>query len=138
MTGAYLTTDGGESWRMFNLRGVVSAFAFDPNTASVLYAGCAMLWCSEDNGKSWRILLPDPAYPHKPPSRSSPMPAHTPSHPAPGSVSRRPEPPRIPSADAGTDHGAEYLYVTTSGPAGLYVSTDGGRSWQPSAARRCD
>ena len=30
MTGAYITHDGGQSWRMFNLRGRVRFFAFDP------------------------------------------------------------------------------------------------------------
>src|SRR2546429_5817647 len=30
MTGAYISHDGGKSWRMFNLRGVVQFFAFDP------------------------------------------------------------------------------------------------------------
>ena len=33
MTGAYITRDGGESWRMFNLGTVASAFAFDPKDA---------------------------------------------------------------------------------------------------------
>ena len=30
MTGAYITYDGGESWRMINLGTGVSSFAFDP------------------------------------------------------------------------------------------------------------
>jgi hypothetical protein len=30
MTGAYISHDGGKSWRMFNLRGVVEFFVFDP------------------------------------------------------------------------------------------------------------
>jgi photosystem II stability/assembly factor-like uncharacterized protein len=61
MTGAYITTDGGRSWRMFNLRGVVSAFAFDAQNPKVIYAGNMALWRSEDRGKTWRMLLPDPA-----------------------------------------------------------------------------
>jgi hypothetical protein len=39
MTGAYITHDGGRSWRMFNLRSVVSVFAFDPRNPRVIYAG---------------------------------------------------------------------------------------------------
>ena len=30
MTGAYITRDAGESWRMFHLGWVVESFAFDP------------------------------------------------------------------------------------------------------------
>ncbi len=34
MTGSYITHDGGQSWRMFNLRGTVSFFAFDPKESA--------------------------------------------------------------------------------------------------------
>jgi photosystem II stability/assembly factor-like uncharacterized protein len=61
MTGAYITADGARSWRMFNLRTVVSTFAFDPGDPSVIYAGNAALWRSEDTGKTWRMVFPDPA-----------------------------------------------------------------------------
>ncbi|MCJ7822887.1 MAG: hypothetical protein MUQ26_07425, partial [Armatimonadetes bacterium] len=61
MTGAYITTDGGRSWRMFNLRGVAETFAFDPQDPDVIYAGNMALWRSEDRGKTWRMILPDPA-----------------------------------------------------------------------------
>jgi len=60
MTGAYITHDGGLSWRMFNLRAVVNTFAFDPKNANVIYAGNAALWRSEDQGRSWSMMLPDP------------------------------------------------------------------------------
>jgi photosystem II stability/assembly factor-like uncharacterized protein len=61
MTGAYITHDAGESWRMFNLGDGVSAYAFDPKDAKVIYAGTGALWRSEDTGKSWRMVWPDPA-----------------------------------------------------------------------------
>jgi len=61
MTGAYITTDAGESWRMFNLRSVVQTFAFDPKDPKVIYAGNAALWRSEDTGKTWEMIFPDPA-----------------------------------------------------------------------------
>jgi hypothetical protein len=61
MTGAYLTHDGGASWRMFNLGDVVSAYAFDARDPRVIYAGTAALWRSEDRGQSWRMVWPDPA-----------------------------------------------------------------------------
>jgi photosystem II stability/assembly factor-like uncharacterized protein len=61
MTGAYITLDGGLSWRMFNLRAVVETFAFDPRDPKVIYAGNAALWRSDDTGRSWRMVFPDPA-----------------------------------------------------------------------------
>src|SRR5213076_3179960 len=44
MTGAYLSADSGRSWRMFNLRGRVTSFAFDPGDPKVIYAGNSALW----------------------------------------------------------------------------------------------
>ncbi|MFI4943093.1 MAG: WD40/YVTN/BNR-like repeat-containing protein, partial [Burkholderiales bacterium] len=61
MTGAYLTTDGGASWRMFSLGSVPTAFAFDPKSPATLYAGAEGVYKSEDAGRSWRLVLPDPA-----------------------------------------------------------------------------
>jgi photosystem II stability/assembly factor-like uncharacterized protein len=61
MTGAYLTLDGGAAWRMFNLGAVPMAFAFDPSRPSTLYAGADAVYRSDDTGRTWRMLLPDPA-----------------------------------------------------------------------------
>src|SRR6266516_526560 len=58
MTGAYITRDGGRSWRMFNLRGVVQFFAFDPHDPKTIYAGTKALWRSTDNGESWKLVYP--------------------------------------------------------------------------------
>jgi len=60
MTGAYITLDGAQSWRMFNLRSVVNTFAFDPRNGNVIYAGNEALWRSEDTGRTWRMIFPDP------------------------------------------------------------------------------
>ena len=60
MTGAYITYDGGESWRMINLGSVVSSFAFDPVHPDVIYAANPALWRSSDRGRSWRMVFPDP------------------------------------------------------------------------------
>ena len=61
MTGAYLTGDGGASWRMFNLGSVPTAFAFDPSRPQKLYAGAEAVYRSDDSGRTWRMVLPDPA-----------------------------------------------------------------------------
>jgi hypothetical protein len=62
MTGSYITHDGGKSWRMFNLRGPVHFFAFDPIQPRTLYAGNQALWRSTDavNPGKWcgRCRLP--------------------------------------------------------------------------------
>jgi hypothetical protein len=60
MTGAYITYDGGESWRMINLGAPVSSFAFDPVHPDVIYAANPALWRSSDRGRTWRMVFPDP------------------------------------------------------------------------------
>jgi photosystem II stability/assembly factor-like uncharacterized protein len=61
MTGGYVTHDNGLSWRMFNLRGGIGVFAFDPADPHVIYAGNAALWRSVDSGSSWKMIFPNPA-----------------------------------------------------------------------------
>jgi hypothetical protein len=61
MTGAYITHDGGQSWRMFNLRGTVRFFAFDPIDPKTMYAKVTGLWRSTDSGETWRLVYPSPA-----------------------------------------------------------------------------
>lgn len=60
MTGSYLTKNGGQSWRMFNLRGTTRFFVFDPKDPQVIYAQVTGLWRSVDGGGTWDLLYPPP------------------------------------------------------------------------------
>jgi photosystem II stability/assembly factor-like uncharacterized protein len=60
MGGGYISIDGGSSWRMFNLRGRIYGYAFDPKDPAVIYAHSAGgLWRSADRGAGWSLLYPD-------------------------------------------------------------------------------
>jgi photosystem II stability/assembly factor-like uncharacterized protein len=61
MTGSYITHDAGKSWRMFNLRGVVQFFVFDPLDRKVIYAQSSGLWRSPDGGETWNLIYPRPS-----------------------------------------------------------------------------
>src|SRR2546421_8983615 len=61
MTGAYITHDGGQSWRMVNLRGRGRFFVFDPLDPKVIYAQATGLWRSNDAGESWKLVYPKPS-----------------------------------------------------------------------------
>ncbi|HLY63357.1 MAG TPA: hypothetical protein VKV95_21650 [Terriglobia bacterium] len=60
MTGAYISRDGGNSWRLFNLRVPVKFFVFDPLDSQVIYAGASSLWRSTDTGGTWNLVFPAP------------------------------------------------------------------------------
>src|SRR5947209_7480440 len=61
MSGAYITHDAGRTWRMFNLRGVVDFFVFDPLDRDVIYAHATGLWRSTDRGETWNLIYPKPS-----------------------------------------------------------------------------
>jgi len=61
MTGAYISNDCGDSWRMFNLRNGVHYFAYDPIDPECIYAVSVGLWRSADGGKTWNLIYPNPA-----------------------------------------------------------------------------
>jgi photosystem II stability/assembly factor-like uncharacterized protein len=61
MSGSYITHDGGQTWRMFNLRGVVDFFVFDPRDPKTMYAHGTGLWRSVDDGETWSLVSPSPA-----------------------------------------------------------------------------
>src|ERR1039458_8146143 len=74
MTGAYITHDGGQSWRMFNLGAMVKFFVFDPVDRKTIYAKTSgpqsnmekdrpvttsSLWRSTDAGRTWHLVRAD-------------------------------------------------------------------------------
>ena len=60
MTGAYVTHNGGRSWRMFHLRTVVRDFEFDPSNPNTVYASNSGLYRSDNRGTSWKLIYPAP------------------------------------------------------------------------------
>jgi len=61
MTGSYITYNGGETWKELNFKVWVGAFAFDPSIPTVIYSGATGLYRSEDAGRTWQLVFPDPA-----------------------------------------------------------------------------
>ena len=60
MTGSFVTLNGGESWRMFCLRGPVKYFVFDPADSNTVYANSIALFKSSDQGNTWNLFYPSP------------------------------------------------------------------------------
>lgn len=58
MTGSFATYNAGESWRMFNLKGPVHFFTFDPLDSNTVYANSIALFKSTDKGNTWSVLYP--------------------------------------------------------------------------------
>jgi len=60
MGGSFVTHDGGESWRMFNLHAMTRFYVFDPLDPNVIYANSLCLFKSSDRGNTWKLLYPGP------------------------------------------------------------------------------
>jgi len=126
MTGAYLTRDGGRSWRMFNLGGTVRFFAFDPRNPHTFYAQAEALFRSTDDGGSWSMLLPRPqsvrgislADDH----------AGATLH-----VSEGPRGPVTALAIDPADSSILYAALRSGSQFALWISSDGGATWRESA-----
>jgi photosystem II stability/assembly factor-like uncharacterized protein len=122
MTGAYVSRDGGNSWRMFSLREPVRFFAFDPIDPQVIYAGASNLWRSGNTGRTWNLIYPTPASVTRlimPDDHASPVVVTT-GGPA--------EPVTALAVDP-ADSKILYIGVGRPGRAVLYVSKDGGSNW---------
>jgi photosystem II stability/assembly factor-like uncharacterized protein len=58
MGGGYVTHNGGASWRMFNLRGQIQGYIFDPSDSNTVYANALALFKSSDRGNTWSMIYP--------------------------------------------------------------------------------
>src|SRR5450755_4113690 len=134
MTGSYITHDGGRTWRMFNLRGVVNFFIFDPVDPKTIYAHATGLWRSTDGGERWELVYPSP---------SSVKGVKMNSDHSDEQILADPDPLQMISALAVDPSDSKILYAaagTKESPA-LFVSRDYGKTWQkeaglPDAPRR--
>jgi hypothetical protein len=126
MTGGYITHDGGKSWRMFNLRGTVKFFTFDPKDPRVIYADATALWRSTDSGETWVLLYPKPSH-----VRAIQMA----SDHADEIVMAEPDPLGSVTAFAVDPQDSRTLYVSASkgSDAALFVSHDSGDTWERKA-----
>jgi photosystem II stability/assembly factor-like uncharacterized protein len=134
MTGSYITHDGGHTWRMFNLRGVVDFFVFDPLDAKTMYAHATGLWRSTDGGEQWNLIYPSP---------SAVKGVKMDSDHSDELILADPDPLSTIAALAVDPSNSRVLYAaagTKESPA-LFISRDYGKSWQqqatlPDLARR--
>ena len=56
MGGSFITHNGGDQWRMFNLHGMVKFYVFDPFDPNTIYAKSLGLFKSTDKGNTWNLL----------------------------------------------------------------------------------
>jgi len=134
MSGAYITHDGGASWRMFNLRGPVEFFVWDPVDPKTLYAYSIGLFRSADAGRTWALVFPKPEQV----ARIEMSDDHA-SETIVTTDNRRPRMTALAVDPA--DSKTLYAAITGNRAAALYVSSDGGGNWRreaalPGAARR--
>ena len=126
MTGSYITHDGGRTWRMFNLRGVVNFFVFDPLDAKTMYAHATGLWRSTDGGEQWSLVYPSP---------SAVKGVKMDSDHSDEQILADPDPLSTIAALAVDPSNSQVLYAaagTKESPA-LFISRDYGKSWQKQA-----
>jgi len=122
MTGAYVTYNGGESWRMFNLRSPVRYFVFDPRNKDIIYAYSIALFKSTDRGVSWNVIYPEPSQIRSVISRGD--------H-ASQSVVTTDGTRRSVAAIAIDPDNSDRIYacISVGRTIGLYTSDDGGANW---------
>ena len=127
MSGSYVSHDGGRSWRMFSLRGVVRFFVFDPLAPKVIYAQATGLWRSSDSGETWSLVYPNP-----PAVKGVVMN----SDHSDEDILADPDPLHTIHALAVDPSNSRVLYAAAGDPKSstLFVSRDFGESWQRDAS----
>ena len=150
MTGVYITTDGGQNWKMKNLWNVPDDFEFDPVDSNTIYiatrgflysedrgSGISLLLRSEDKGEKWKIIFPDVAGSKKVERLQSTN--LKPSEIIPGALDGTIQKVRVDNADknkiylgvaALVDYMARGARPTDSNNAKLVLSADRGVNWR--------
>jgi photosystem II stability/assembly factor-like uncharacterized protein len=125
MTGAYISENGGKSWRLFDLRSPVTFFAFDPLDPKVIYAGADALWRSADRGRTWSLVYPSGSDVRMimPDDHASPE-FLTPQGPSGRVLALAVDP---------ADSRMLYATIHDAGGVRLYFSSDRGAHWQRAA-----
>jgi photosystem II stability/assembly factor-like uncharacterized protein len=120
MTGSFISHDGGQSWRMFNLGNRTDLFVFDPSNPDTIYAKTGALpavmakdrpasvtglFRSVDRGETWRLVRAD--------SENGELAA---------------------LAVDPADSEVLFAVIRSAGADSLHLSTDAGQTWKRSAA----
>jgi photosystem II stability/assembly factor-like uncharacterized protein len=124
MSGVYITHNGGQSWRMINLRGVVRDIVFDPVDPKIIYVLGIGLWQSPDEGATWRLLSPPAAAVHGVTDASDEAEVYLLSRDQTAQRDGTVAPPRAFAVDP-ADHKRLYMAQGTT----LWSSKDGGAHW---------
>lgn len=122
MGGSFVTYNGGESWRMFNLSSMVRFFVFDPIDPDVVYARSIALFKSTDKGNTWSLFYPKPSEIEGIASKGD--------HAGEVVVTKDGRRKTV-QALAIDPQQSEKLYAAISieQAVGLYISNDGGKNW---------
>ena len=130
MTGAYISEDGGRSWRMFDLRHPVGFFAFDPVDPKVIYAGAGGLWRSADRGGTWSLVYPPPD--------SAPRIIMPDDHASPSILTAQGAAGIVTALAVDPDDSQTlYAAIGEAGKFALYISKDWGAHWQRTEGLAC-
>jgi predicted TIM-barrel fold metal-dependent hydrolase/photosystem II stability/assembly factor-like uncharacterized protein len=122
MGGSFMTHNGGESWRMFNLSSMVKFFVFDAVDPSVVYANSIALFKSTDLGTTWSLLYPKPADILGVVSKGD--------HAGEQIVTKDSQHKRVQALAVDPKQSNKlYAAISIEQAVGLYISNDGGESW---------